>query len=203
VSIEAMKITKFSHACVRLELDGGVLVVDPGIWTEPEALVGADVILVTHEHNDHIDVPRLAEGGRRVVVPRDAVVDGVPVERVASGEVISVAGFSVRAVGARHAFIHGGQPDVANLGYIVDGSLYIPGDALHVPDEPIETLFVPAQGSWLKTTEAIDFARAIGPQRAFAIHDGALNDRGLGSMNAWYTREIGSAYRWLAPGETA
>ena len=85
-----MKITKFSHACVRLELDGGVLVVDPGIWTEPEALVGADVILVTHEHNDHIDVPRLAEVGRRVVVPRDAVVDGVPVERIASALIAAV-----------------------------------------------------------------------------------------------------------------
>jgi L-ascorbate metabolism protein UlaG (beta-lactamase superfamily) len=198
-----MKITKFSHACVRLEHEGGVLVIDPGVWAEPEALDGADAILITHEHNDHIDAPRLAGFGGRVVVPADAVIEAPTVERIASGDEIALAGFTVRAVGSRHAFIHGGKPDVANLGYIVDGGVYIPGDALHVPDQPIETLFVPAQGSWLKTTEAIDFANAIGPRRAFVIHDGALNERGLESVNAWYAREIGDAYRWLAPGETA
>ncbi len=37
-----MQITKYTHACVRLEQDGGVLVIDPGIWSEPRALLGAD-----------------------------------------------------------------------------------------------------------------------------------------------------------------
>lgn len=46
-----MRILKFTHSCVRLEADdGGTLVIDPGVWTEDEALVGADAVLVTHEH---------------------------------------------------------------------------------------------------------------------------------------------------------
>lgn len=48
-----VELTKFGHACVRLEKDGRRLVVDPGGLTGPEALDGADAVLVTHEHFDH------------------------------------------------------------------------------------------------------------------------------------------------------
>ncbi|GAA3211357.1 hypothetical protein GCM10020256_10080 [Streptomyces thermocoprophilus] len=54
-----MKLTKMSHACVRLEKDGRTLVVDPGGFSEPDAAVGAHAILVTHEHPDHFDEGRL------------------------------------------------------------------------------------------------------------------------------------------------
>jgi L-ascorbate metabolism protein UlaG (beta-lactamase superfamily) len=198
-----VKITKFTHACVRIERDGHVLVIDPGVWAEPEAFSGADAILLTHEHNDHVDVPRLAGLGIPVVAPADARIDGLAFDGIASGDEITLAGFTVRAVGARHALIHGGLPDAANLGYVVDDRVYVPGDALHVPDQPIETLFVPAHGSWLKTTEAIDFAVAIHPSRAFAIHDAGLSERGLESLNLWFQREIGTSYRYLGAGESA
>ena len=36
-----MRLVKLGHACVRLEKDGGALVIDPGMWTGPEALLGA------------------------------------------------------------------------------------------------------------------------------------------------------------------
>ena len=46
-----MKLTKYTHACVRLEKESGVLVLDPGTFSESaEALAGADAVLVTHEH---------------------------------------------------------------------------------------------------------------------------------------------------------
>ena len=48
-----MRITKFGHACVRIEHDGGVLVIDPGVFTEPEAVDGATAVLITHLHPDH------------------------------------------------------------------------------------------------------------------------------------------------------
>jgi L-ascorbate metabolism protein UlaG (beta-lactamase superfamily) len=92
--------------------------------------------------------------------------------------------------------------DCANLGYVVDDAVYHPGDALHVPGQPIETLLVPAHGSWMKTAEAIDFVKAIEPQRAFAIHDAQLNDRGLTSINGWLSEATDSGYRYLSPGES-
>ena len=45
-----MRITKFGHACVRIEHDGKVVVVDPGAFTDAEAVDGATAVLVTHEH---------------------------------------------------------------------------------------------------------------------------------------------------------
>ena len=44
-----MRITKFGHACVRVEYAGTTLVIDPGVFTQPEALTGADAVLITHE----------------------------------------------------------------------------------------------------------------------------------------------------------
>jgi L-ascorbate metabolism protein UlaG (beta-lactamase superfamily) len=121
---------------------------------------------------------------------------------VSSGAEFIAAGFHVRAVGGRHAVIYGGQPDCANLGYIVDGVVYHPGDSLHVPEQPVETLLVPVQGSWMKTAEAIDFVKSVDPQRAFAIHDAQINARGLSSVNGWLAQETRCGYRYLAPGES-
>src|SRR6476660_8373695 len=36
-----MRITKFGHACVRVENDGRTVVLDPGMFTDVEALDGA------------------------------------------------------------------------------------------------------------------------------------------------------------------
>ncbi|KRV46620.1 MBL fold metallo-hydrolase [Wenjunlia vitaminophila] len=197
-----MRITKYTHACVRLEHEGRVLVIDPGTWSEPAALTGADAVLVTHEHTDHVDVLRLAGLGVPVYAPAEADIPRLDVVQVSSGEEFTAAGFHVRAVGGRHAFIYAGQPDCANLGYVIDGAVYHPGDALHVPDQPIETLLVPAQGSWLKMAEAIDFVKAVNPRRAFAIHDAQINHRGLSSVNGWLAEETDHGYRYLRPGES-
>jgi L-ascorbate metabolism protein UlaG (beta-lactamase superfamily) len=51
-----MRFTKLGHSCVRLEKDGAVLVIDPGVWTDAAAaLAGAAAVMVTHEHADHLD----------------------------------------------------------------------------------------------------------------------------------------------------
>ena len=49
-----MRITKFGHACVRIEHEGQVVVLDPGMFTDPEAVDGATAVLVTHLHPDHL-----------------------------------------------------------------------------------------------------------------------------------------------------
>lgn len=195
-----MRLTKYTHACVRLERDGQVLVIDPGTWSEPSALAGAAAVLVTHEHADHIDVLRLAGLGVPVYAPAGADIPDLPVTRVSPGDEFVVAGFPVQAVGGRHAAIYGGQPDCPNLGYIVDGQVYHPGDSLHMPGRPVDTLLVPLHASWLKLDEAIDFVKAVGPRRAYGIHDAQVNERGLASINGWLAEQV-DGYRYLAPGE--
>ena len=153
-----MRITKYGHACVRIEQDGRVLVVDPGVWTEPEAVTGADAVLITHEHADHVDPEKVR--GLQVYAPAGAQLTDVQAERVEVGDVFTAAGFAVRALGGRHALIHGSQPDCVNVGYVVDDRVYHPGDSLHVPEQPVETLLVPVAAPWLKLHEAIDFVQA-------------------------------------------
>jgi L-ascorbate metabolism protein UlaG (beta-lactamase superfamily) len=195
------RITRYTHSCVRIERNGTVLVVDPGIWSEPSALRGADAVLITHEHTDHIDVLRLAGLGVPVYAPTDARITGLDVIRVQPGKPFTAAGFAVTPVGARHAPVFEDEPDCANQGYIIEDRLYHPGDALFVPDQAVETLLVPLQASWLKTAEAISFLRAVAPKRAFGIHDAQINSRGLRGANGWLTEQGGHGYQYLTPGE--
>jgi L-ascorbate metabolism protein UlaG (beta-lactamase superfamily) len=200
-------ITKYTHACVRLEEGGRTLVIDPGIWTEPQALIGADAVLVTHEHIDHIDVLRLAGLRLPVYAPAQATLSGLEhtrgldLIRVATGDTFEAAGFSIQAVGGAHAIVYGDRSPCANLGYLVDG-LYHPGDALHVPDTAVEVLCVPAQASWLKLAEAVDFVNAVRPARALAIHDAQVNERGLSGINHWLGRGTTASYQYVRPGES-
>ncbi len=199
-----MRIIKYTHSCVRLETDGGVLVIDPGTWSEPAALAGADAVLVTHEHTDHVDVLRLAGLGVPVFAPAGARLPGpvpVPFTPVTPGQRFTAAGVEVTATGGRHATIHGGLPDCANLGYLVEDAVYHPGDSLHPPGRRVGTLLVPAQASWLKLTEAIDFAVTAAATRTVAIHDAQLNERGLASVNGWFDETV-PGYRYLAPRES-
>lgn len=93
-----MRITKYTHACVRLESDRGVLVIDPGVWSEPSALAGADAVLVTHQHGDHIDALRLAGLGVPVYAPAGAAIERVAFTGVTVGEEFTAAGLDRKSV---------------------------------------------------------------------------------------------------------
>jgi L-ascorbate metabolism protein UlaG (beta-lactamase superfamily) len=201
-----VRLTKYTHACVRLEQDGNVLVIDPGAWSEAEALTGAQAILLTHEHIDHMHTERVREAaaaGVPVYCHPDLAeaLPGTPITAVRSGERFVAAGFSVVAVGGAHAYIHGTTPSIANLGFIVDDNVYHPGDAFHVPDIPVPTLLLPIGGSWLKLGEAIDFLTAVNPTRTFPIHDGLFNERGLIGVDRWLGQQS-AGYSRLAVGES-
>ncbi|GGQ41268.1 MBL fold metallo-hydrolase [Couchioplanes azureus] len=208
-----MRVTKFTHSCLRFEGDG-VLVVDPGAFSERSALAGADAVLVTHEHFDHVDVDALTEAlTARPELAVYAHADVLPtlggfagkVTAVEPGAQFDAAGFTVRAYGGRHAVIHDDIPRIANLGYLVsDGtdSAYTPGDSFTVPDEEVGTLFVPLNAPWMKLSEAIDFVRAVRPGRAYALHDALLTETGAGISNGHLERLGGTTYAQVAPGTT-
>jgi L-ascorbate metabolism protein UlaG (beta-lactamase superfamily) len=210
-----MRLTKLEHACVRLESQGAVLVIDPGIWTGPDDLDGADAILVTHEHFDHLDADRVrgflaANPAARLwtnasVASQFGGINGFGdrVRAVAHGDTFTAAGFDVHVYGAQHAALHRDMPVVANTGFAINGAVFHPGDALTVPEDPVATLLLPANAPWLKLSELIDYARAVGPQRAYAIHDGLLNARGLAGLENWLkiaAEPVGGTFTRLAPG---
>jgi len=208
-----MELTKYGHACVGLAKDGRKLVIDPGGLTPEDALVGADAVLVTHEHFDHFTEDRLraaAEANPALVIWTNTSVAeqlvglGDQLEVVGAGDAFSTAGFDVHVHGELHAVIHPDIPRIRNIGFLVDGNVFHPGDALTVPDEPVETLLLPLHAPWSKLGELIDFVREVKPGRALAVHDGLLNDLGLGltgSMLAERGPGIGADYTRLTSGE--
>ncbi|MFJ4622015.1 MBL fold metallo-hydrolase [Streptomyces sp. NPDC088812] len=182
-----MKLTKKSHACVRLEKDGRTLVIDPGAFTEEDAALGADVLLVTHEHPDHFDEARLRaamEAGPgteiwtlRSVAEKLAAAFPGRVHTVGHGDAFTAAGFDVQVHGELHAVIHPDLPRVTNVGYLIDGGrVFHPGDALTVPGHRVETLLAPVQAPWNKISEVIEYVREVRPQRVYDIHDALLTD---------------------------
>lgn len=209
-----MKLTKKSHACVRLEKDGRTLVIDPGAFSEEDAAVGADAILVTHEHIDHFNEDRLRAALdanpaaelwtlRSVAEQVSAAFPG-RVHTVGEGDAFTAAGFEVEVHGQLHAVIHPDIPRITNVGYLVDGSVFHPGDALTVPGRPVDTLMVPVMAPWNKVSEVIDYLREVSPQRAIDIHDALLTDL----ARPVYDRMLGpegpggTDHTRLAPGET-
>jgi L-ascorbate metabolism protein UlaG (beta-lactamase superfamily) len=207
----AVRLTKYSHSCVRLERTDAVLVIDPGTLSERSALDGVDAVLITHEHFDHLDVDALTDVLAKrpsvtihthpEVVPKLGDLRDVTTE-VMAGDEFEAAGFSVRAYGGLHAMIHPEVPRVANLGFFVEG-LYHPGDSFDVPiDAAVETLFVPVSGPWLKLAESVEFVRAVAPRRAYALHDGLLNEAGHKVYHGNMARLAGCEYARLAPGES-
>ncbi|WP_457030624.1 MBL fold metallo-hydrolase [Kitasatospora sp. P5_F3] len=206
-----MRLIKYGHACVRLETDGRVLVIDPGTFSEAEALDSVSDVLVTHEHADHIDIAKLVAAREqnpalRVHLPRQAAEQlpelGDSAVVVEVGQRFTAAGFTVDVVGGAHAEIYDGLPGCANVGFVVDGDVYHPGDSLFVPEQPVTTLLVPAAAPWLKLGEALDFVRAVKPVRAFPIHDAFLSELGRGNFDGWMDFKGGTEYARVPLGES-
>ncbi len=192
-----MNLTKHSHACVRLEKDGRTLVIDPGGFSEQDAAVGADAVLVTHEHPDHFDEGRLRAALdanpaaeiwtlRSVAEQVSAAFPG-RVHTVGEGDAFTAAGFDVQVHGQLHAVIHPDIPRITNVGYLVDGSVFHPGDALTLPGQSVDTLLIPVMAPWNKVGEIIDYVREIGPRRALDVHDALLT----GLARPVYDRMLG------------
>ncbi|MER5684033.1 MULTISPECIES: MBL fold metallo-hydrolase [unclassified Streptomyces] len=207
-----LTLTKKTHSCIRLEKDGRTLVIDPGGFSEQDAALGADAMLVTHEHADHFDEGRLRAGLeanpaaeiwtlRSVAEQLSAAFPG-RVHTVGHGDTFTAAGFDVQVHGELHAVIHPDIPRITNIGFLVDGSLFHPGDALTVPDHPVDTLMLPVMAPWNKISEVIDYVREVKPRRAIDIHDALLTDL----ARPIYDRQIGSLggadHGRLTPGDS-
>jgi len=209
-----MRITKFGHACVRIEHDGKVLVLDPGVFTDVAAVDGADAVLITHEHFDHY-VPDHLRATDAAIWTIEAVAAKIREDAPDLAERITVVapgesfdpGIPARAVGELHAVIHPEFPRIHNSGYLIDAGgtrIYHPGDSLTEPGEAVDILLVPSSAPWLKASEAVEFARAVKAPRNLAIHDRIYTDAAHGilenHMNAFLPKE-GMEYLRRADGE--
>jgi L-ascorbate metabolism protein UlaG (beta-lactamase superfamily) len=209
-----MEFTKYGHACIDVRKDGQRLVVDPGAFTHDVDLAGTDAVLVTHEHPDHFveaTLRQAAEHNPGLQIWTNTSVaghlDGLGsrVHVVGEGDAFSAAGFEIRVFGHWHAVIHPDIARITNVGFLLDGALFHPGDALTVPGQPVETLMLPVHAPWSRISDLIDWVRAVAPKRSIAVHDGALNEIGLGMVGGLLGANgpgIPGSYERLNPGES-
>lgn len=183
-----MRIQKLGHACLSIEEGTGdsavKILIDPGVWSEGfEELRGLSAVLVTHQHPDHLDVDRVAallEANPEATLYIDSGTEeklaakGIDATVVSGGQTFDIAGVKVETVGDQHAVIHADIPRVPNVGYLVAGRLFHPGDALTVPRQPVELLALPTGAPWTKSGEVVDYLRAVSPRLAFPIHERTL-----------------------------
>ena len=146
---ETGRLAWFGHSTVLVELDGARVLTDPVLRrrvghlrraeaVQPEAIEPVDLILISHVHWDHLDLPSLEGLGRdtRVVVPRGArpLLERRGFTRVAEvgeGDHADVDGLSVVATHAAHSAARGPLGvKAASLGYLLGDRrrVYFAGD---------------------------------------------------------------------------
>jgi len=206
-----MKITKYEHACIVVEMDGKRLVIDPGSFTKSltdlQNIVG---VVITHVHADHFEkdlvASILAANTDAPVISVKEVTDqlkDVATITIDAGDHKTIGPFSLEFFGGRHAYIHDKVPQNQNVGVLVNETLYYPGDSFSPPDKKaIKVAAVPVSGPWLKFGEAMDFIRAIKPERVFPAHDGFLSEGGQYFTDRWLGDAEGIEYYPLKPGES-
>lgn len=209
-----MRLTKFGHSAVRIEYDGTSVALDPGMWSQRESVEGVDAVLITHEHPDHYsaDLLRAADApiftidavATRIREDAPDLADRVTV--VAPEQQWTVGGFEVRAVGELHAVIHPELPRFHNSGYLLTAGekrVFHPGDALTGPGVAVDVLLAPVCAPWMRVSEGVEFARAVGAATTVAIHDRVFSPEGLGIADMQFARFLeadGRSYVRLADG---
>ncbi|MCU1546891.1 MAG: transporter ATP-binding protein [Homoserinimonas sp.] len=207
-----MRLTKHEHACLVLELAEQRLVIDPGSFTTPLIDIKDVVaIVITHEHPDHWTPEQLT---RLLDRNPHAQVFGPPgvataaadftITTVRDGDRAVAGPFELEFFGEKHAVIHESIPVIDNVGVMVNGTLFYPGDAFTVPTVPVDTLAVPAGAPWLKISEVMDYVSAVAAKRTFPTHQMVLSKIGQRMANdriELVTKKSGGEFFPLEPAD--
>ena len=191
-----LEITFVGHGTLMLEFGGKVIHVDP-VWQEADygKLPKGDVVLVTHEHGDHLDpeaIAKVRKEGTEIVLTKTCAekVKGGTVMK--NGEEKTVQGLKIEAAPA-YNIVHKRptgepfHPKGRGNGYIItfgDKRVYVAGDTENTPEmkalEEIDVAFLPMNLPYTMTPEMVaDAARAFRPKVLYPYHFGKTDTEEL------------------------
>lgn len=184
-----MKITKIGQCCLLIETASKRILTDPGRFTTAQnELKNLDLILITHEHADHLhseSIQQILKNNPDVQIITNDGVGKILTELGISYKVLEeateteVCGVCMEAYGGKHVEIFGEYGQVENTGFFIDKTLFYPGDAYINPNKSVPILALPVSGPWCAIKDSLNYALDIKPQQAFPVHDAVLNDDGL------------------------
>jgi L-ascorbate metabolism protein UlaG (beta-lactamase superfamily) len=178
-----LKIAFVGHGTLMLTYAGKVIHVDPvSMYADYATLPKADLILVTHEHGDHLD-PKAIQAistANTMIIVNQASAKGLPNATVMkNGEEKTVSGIKVEAVPA-YNLEKPFHPKGNGNGYVLtcgDKRIFIAGDTENVPEikalKSIDVAFLPMNLPYTMTPEQVaDVARAMQPKVLYPYHFG-------------------------------
>lgn len=191
-----LKITFIGHGTLMFTWQNKVIHVDP-VTREVDytKLPKADLVLITHEHGDHLD-PKALELIRR---PQTKIVlTKICAEKIAgglvmkNGDVRTVDGLKIEAVPA-YNIVHKRpdgdpfHPKGNGNGYVVTFGkqrVYIAGDTENIPEmkdlKQIDIAFLPMNLPYTMTPEMVaDAARVFAPKILYPYHYGQTDPNEL------------------------
>lgn len=191
-----MVITCIGHGTLMIEFDGKVIHIDPvGQYADYSKMPKADLILITHDHGDHLD----AQSIKLVSIEKtEVVLPEISRNKLGYGTVMkngdhnTFKGIQVEAVPAyniKHMRDENTpfHPKGAGNGYILsfgDKKVYVAGDTENTPEmkalENIDIAFLPMNLPYTMTPEMVaDAARAFKPKILYPYHFGRTDTNEL------------------------
>jgi L-ascorbate metabolism protein UlaG (beta-lactamase superfamily) len=175
-----MKITKFVHSCLLVEMPGPVnrtVLFDPGVYSEDalnvDLLMYLDDIVITHDHPDHMSLPLLKQliakfPEVRITTTSSAVKQLAQEGITASSEPPTDMTFFT----APHESMEplAPPPIAENIGVHYLDKFSHPGDSYSF-QESKAVLALPVTGPWGSNIAAVRLALQLKPQHILPIHD--------------------------------
>jgi len=190
---EMVTVHFIQHASLYFTFEGATIYADPVKYegVDYKKLPKADVILITHDHYDHLDKDVVAEIStpNTVIFCNKTVLEALGTGiMLRNGDQVTY-GIKIEAVPAYNT-TEGREmyhPKDRDNGYIVTlggTRIYIPGDCEDMPEmsnlKDIGVAFLPINQPYTMTVEqAINATRTINPKILYPIHYGDTNLEGL------------------------
>lgn len=178
-----LKITFIGHGTLMLDYAGKVIHIDPvSMYADYATLPKADLILVTHEHGDHLDakaIQAVSTANTKLVMNQAAAKAFPGAAVMKNGDARTIGEIPIEAVPA-YNLDKPFHPKGNGNGYLLtlgDKRVFIAGDTENVPEikalKKIDIAFLPMNQPYTMTPEQVaDTARAMKPKVLYPYHFG-------------------------------